>query len=98
MAGVLPLEGVDEALGHAVDLRGAKRRIHRCEAHEADYASGFMSDMGTDVYRQKLPHVPCWHVLCNTKILLTASMSISRTGSPGKQYPVIQETSSPRTG
>ena len=98
MAGVLPLEGVDEALGHAVALRAAKRRIHRREAHEAGNASGFMGDMGADVGRQKLPHVPCGHVLCNTKTLLTASMRISRTGSLGKQYPVIQETNSPRTG
>ena len=51
---VVALEGVDEALGHAVALRAADRRVRRLEAQLARNAACVVSDVGAAVVREEL--------------------------------------------
>ena len=53
-ADVVALEGIDEALGHAVALRAAHGRVHRCEAQRPGDVLVLVRDVGAAVVGQEL--------------------------------------------
>src|SRR3977135_1327687 len=67
---VVALEGVDEALGHAVALRAAHRRVDWCQTERPRDASSFMGNVGAAVVRQELQQVPCGHGFHGPEALL----------------------------
>jgi len=67
---VVALEGVGEALGHAVALWTAQRRSERREPQGSGDTSNFMGNVGAAVVRQELQQVPRRHGLNSPKALL----------------------------
>ena len=67
---VVALERVDEALGHAVALRAAHRRVDRREAERLGDASSFAGDVGAAVIGQELQQVVRRHGLHGPEALL----------------------------
>ena len=65
---VVTLEGVDEALGHAVALRAAHRRVDRLEPQRLGNAARLVRDVGPAVVGQELQFASLRYGLDRAKV------------------------------
>lgn len=84
---IAALDGVDEALGHSVALWAADERVDGLEPQCACQSPRVSCDVGTLLSPRSSTSRPCGTASTEPKRRSTASMSISRTGSPGNPLP-----------